>query len=363
MEAMLPRGGGWTKRAKMLSVTALKKPRRNPRSLPKQMGRVTLADVAAACRVSRMTVSRVVRGIRGVNPATAARVEEAIHRLGYHPDPLLSALAAYRSDKARRVQAMGATGATAASLAFIDCDGTAYSRNLYEAALAEAGRLGYHLEFHPLPGEPKEQARLSRRLDYCGIRGILLGPAREERHVESFRMETFAAVSLSALSHSPALDSVSSDYFNDLYLAARTLREVGAARIGLCLRRELERRTGHQWLGAYLAFCADFRAAPRVRIVPEPLPGLAGWLEKNGIDGLLTVHPEARALRPRLRVILLREPVHREGEERGAFIRTPPEQLAQEGVGLLHQRLIRRQYGLPRWPRRISIRGEICGDF
>ncbi|WP_260407870.1 LacI family DNA-binding transcriptional regulator [Planomonospora venezuelensis] len=46
-------------------------------------GRPTMKDVAAAAEVALKTVSRVVNGEPGVNPATAARVLAAIERLGY----------------------------------------------------------------------------------------------------------------------------------------------------------------------------------------------------------------------------------------------------------------------------------------
>ena len=46
----------------------------------------TLADVARACGVGTMTVSRVVNGGSLVSPRTAARVRAAIYRLGYEPN-------------------------------------------------------------------------------------------------------------------------------------------------------------------------------------------------------------------------------------------------------------------------------------
>lgn len=47
--------------------------------------RVTIADVATSAGVSRATVSRVVNGLATVDPAIAARVEDAIAQLNYRP--------------------------------------------------------------------------------------------------------------------------------------------------------------------------------------------------------------------------------------------------------------------------------------
>jgi len=50
-------------------------------------GRVTLADVARAAGVSPITVSRALRGERAVDVELVARVQAAVSKLGYVPDP------------------------------------------------------------------------------------------------------------------------------------------------------------------------------------------------------------------------------------------------------------------------------------
>jgi LacI family gluconate utilization system Gnt-I transcriptional repressor len=65
----------------------------SPRSRSRATGRVTLADVAQAANVSPITVSRALRGERAVDPELVARVQAAVQRLGYVPDPAARALA------------------------------------------------------------------------------------------------------------------------------------------------------------------------------------------------------------------------------------------------------------------------------
>ncbi len=60
-------------------------------------GRATLQDVAQAAGVSPITVSRALRGERAVAAELVARVQEAVQRLGYVPDPAARALASSRS--------------------------------------------------------------------------------------------------------------------------------------------------------------------------------------------------------------------------------------------------------------------------
>ena len=56
-------------------------------------GRITLADVARAADVSPITVSRALRGERAVAPELVARVQAAVTKLGYLPNPAARALA------------------------------------------------------------------------------------------------------------------------------------------------------------------------------------------------------------------------------------------------------------------------------
>lgn len=58
-------------------------------------GRTTLADVAHSAGVSPITVSRALRGERGVAPELIERVQQAARKLGYVPDPAARALASH----------------------------------------------------------------------------------------------------------------------------------------------------------------------------------------------------------------------------------------------------------------------------
>lgn len=56
----------------------------------------TIHDVAAAAHVSHQTVSRVLNGATNVRPTTRARVQQAVHALGYVCDGHAAALARRR---------------------------------------------------------------------------------------------------------------------------------------------------------------------------------------------------------------------------------------------------------------------------
>jgi LacI family transcriptional regulator len=90
----------------------------------------SIQDVASAAGVSTATVSRVLNNADLVAPATAAKVQEAIRRLGYKPNPFAQGL------MTRKSHVLG--------IALPDIHGEFYSE-LLRGADAEARRLGYHM--------------------------------------------------------------------------------------------------------------------------------------------------------------------------------------------------------------------------
>ncbi|MBI2748426.1 MAG: LacI family DNA-binding transcriptional regulator [Burkholderiales bacterium] len=68
-------------------------PTKSPASRSRATGRITLADVASTAGVSPITVSRALRGERAVDPELVARVQAAVAKLGYVPNPAARALA------------------------------------------------------------------------------------------------------------------------------------------------------------------------------------------------------------------------------------------------------------------------------
>lgn len=69
----------------------------SPLRRPRATGRITLAEVAQLAGVSPITVSRALRGERAVDPALVAKVNAAVAKLGYVPNPAARALASGQS--------------------------------------------------------------------------------------------------------------------------------------------------------------------------------------------------------------------------------------------------------------------------
>jgi len=311
--------------------------------------RPTLKDVAGAAGVSHMTVSRVVRGERTVRAATVERVQRVIRKLGYRPDPALSALAAYRSR--RRSPSAGNV------LAFLEAESTAYVDLVKAGVGEEAARLGYALQTFPLPAARAGQRQLSRQLFHRGVRGLLLGPSSRPLRLEGWDWDEFAMVAMGALRHEPALHAVAMDYFHGLQTAHEALRRLGHWRIGLILQEDLEARTGHLWLGAYRTTPPPMLRALIFRAGTKPARVLDVWLRRERPDAVLTIHREWHAALTRAGVACayLNDIAPHPG---APAIRLDPRTIGRESAQLTHVLLQRREWGRPALPKTILLRGE-----
>jgi len=312
------------------------------------MPRPTLHDVAREAGVSHMTVSRVLNGTQVVKPATAQRVQAAVAKLGYRPDPALSALAAYRN---------GAGRSRGNALAFIDCDGTQHSADVFAGALAESALLGYTGETIRLPAGPTRQRQLGRVLFHRGVRGLLFGPSETRQEFTGWDWTQFATVSLGALCHRPSMHTVSLDYFHGAISACERLREAGRRRLALAINPQLESRTGGLWLGGY---AAGVLAHQSPLLCPAEAMSnatrFAAWLKKAKPDAVLTIHPNLAPALIAAGVDALF--LNQDGAGPSfAHYHLPPADIGREGMRLLHHALLRHEYDLPSAPKHVALRG------
>lgn len=238
---------------------------------------VNMADVARAAGVSTATVSRALRGMPGVSPATRDRIRQLADELAYVVSPEASRLAG------------GATGRVAVVLPTINLWFFSTMLAGIEAVMRDAGMdvLIYHVEgaddrrqfFQRLPARRKADAVIvialpvpdeeAKRLDLMGVQVVVAGgQLRDYPHVRVDDQE----ISHQAVNH---------------------LVKLGHRRIAMIRTAD---REGSLW-AADLSRSRGYRDALRVHDLPvdDSLMVTVPW----GIDG------GARAME---RLISLREP-------------------------------------------------------
>ena len=181
---------------------------------------VRMREIARELGVDASTVSRALRGDPRIGVGLSKTIRSAAERLGYRPNPLVSALMANR----RR----GKT-ADADVVALVTCyDGEDWRQKdvcrwEYEGIRRRAAHLGFRLEVFALEDYGGNAARLERTLRARGIVGVLLGFAREGEQPVEFNTEGFAMAGLSAYFRSAPVDRANFHGFFNVQLALKVI--------------------------------------------------------------------------------------------------------------------------------------------
>jgi LacI family transcriptional regulator len=326
--------------------------------------RVTMKEVAREAGVHQTTVSLALRDHHSLPAATRARIRAVADRLGYRPNPLVSALMSVR----RRGRASREGSTLAFLTAYPTRDGWRRSANyqyLFEATSARARELGYRQEAFWLTEPGMTADRMRRILLARGIRGVLVCPLPSALHVLDFDFNDFAGVALGYTVHRPALDQVAIDYYGILQMAVGRVRERGFRRITFFTSRQIDERVNHLSLGAYLAerridgsrllepfLCRDEEPAAIFRWITERKPDAiitSVHREYQMLDGL--VRKMDRKRRPRLYAVDARPDAREPG-----VVQALDDQ-ARAAVDLVTSRLERGEFGPPRMPQTVLVRG------
>jgi DNA-binding LacI/PurR family transcriptional regulator len=209
-------------------------------------------DIAAKTGVSAQTVSYVVRNTPGVSAATRKRVLAVMKKMGYRPQPALSALMRqYRLHPAKR---------DAMKMAFINSWNEPLSkssaeplRNFYLGARAQADRLGYQVEEFQGGETSDDQAKLRKQLRFSGAEGVLLFPTLSPSTKLNLDWENYSVVEIGQPLQGVEVTLVIPDHFGNAFRLCQRLVEEGFSRIGFLHDRSEHERIGGTYLGGVLA--------------------------------------------------------------------------------------------------------------
>lgn len=258
--------------------------------------RVTLADVGKHCGVHRTTVGLALRNDPSIPEATRERIQAAAKELGYHPDPALASLVAYRHQKA------GARfRATIAVISDSDY-GVKYWRThspvgqeQYLGLTQQAEALGYTLEEYSVGQDRHHCRRVNSILRARGISAAIITGLSNLQDPIELDWPSLSAVSMSYSLSSPAIPRVTTQHRSNASLAIRELIGLGYKRIGFVTTPENERRVDHAWSAGVLSECFHHRNQiehQAIRMDPETNnaanPALLDWINRERLDVLVS---------------------------------------------------------------------------
>lgn len=216
--------------------------------------KTTMVEVAKQAGVHQSTVSRALKNDYRLSSATRDHIQAIARKLGYKPNPLVSALIAERHKN--RASGYGSV------IAFLTAHPTRYSwrnrssrsRRSYQALETHFAERGYSFEEFCL-GEPgMTPQRMRKILLYRGIRGIVVCPIPAEMNSTlDFDFSQFAAVAMDTTLKHPKLDRVSMDYTQITKQTLLRLISSGFQRVGYATTIEMDDHIDSLPLGVFLA--------------------------------------------------------------------------------------------------------------
>lgn len=262
--------------------------------------RVTIYDIAARVGVSKTTVALALRNHHRIPEERRKQIQKVAAEMGYEPDPLLSALASYRSQiRPTKIQN---------ALAWINhwdqpdrLRGAHQEFDAYwRGAQAAARRYGYRLD--EIRWEAEYSARRFEQILLTrAIRGVLVPPHPKAPDWGNFDWTKFSVIRFGLSVPSPDSHLVTSDHQRAVVMALEKISSYGYRRIGMIVQDVLEKNVGGNYMGGHCAAEKLFKI-PGIQpflltrevdwAQPEKAKKvLQEWLKKTNPDAILTADP------------------------------------------------------------------------
>lgn len=239
--------------------------------------------VAQQAGVTQATVSLCLANNPRIPSATRRRIREVAERLGYRPNPYVSALMRARrqgrENKSKPVIAL--INALESRSAWRDSTSTTV-RQMRAGAIERAAARGYRAEEFWLHQDQMSAARLSDVLLARGIQGVVLGPLGVDAPAPELKWEHFASVRLGVPLAALTLTCVCNDHFFSSIQVMRECWRLGYRRPGLVMLASHRERFQGRWNGGVLASGSLLEG-----ITPAKSLLLNSWSDLSSLDAWL----------------------------------------------------------------------------
>lgn len=329
-----------------------------------------MESVAREAGVSASTVSRALRSDPRISPLTRKKVEEVVARMGYRPNPLVSALMTQLRD--------GHPPEAKCNLGWLDFfkDPEEWNRDpvhraFYTGAQQRATALGYALSRIPSTGRTSD--RLTRVLRNRGISGLLVPNFENARSLAScipLPLDQFTIVGVGTRFEQPFLHYSSDDQYECSRLAVQQLWALGFRRIGYVGEARIEAIVNGRFLAGYnTTLQTELGSTALPPLLDSHESSIMGWLKSTRAEVIVTVSRHVlRLLRDnRLRVpedislahlnvdVATEDGAIRPGDIAG--VRQDNQIVGANAVELLVSLLYHNERGVPLHPRGMQVQG------
>lgn len=252
--------------------------------------RVTQKQVAATAGVHSTTVSLVFRNHPSIPEATRQRILKLADKMGYAHDPMLSALAAYRTSS-RPVAFHGTMVWMTNSREGFDWKASPHFSKCYEGIVARAGKHGYQIDEFDINEYRDNPKRLSSIMHSRNIQGVLLCPQPSAHTVIDIPCEHFSVVTFGYSLQAPRFNTVAFAFFRSIRLILERVYKLGYQRVGLILDATDDARFDYNVMAGFLLHqyqrFGELSIRPLVENYRKDPTLLKNWLKTEKPDAVV----------------------------------------------------------------------------
>lgn len=325
---------------------------------------MTTRDVALSAGVAQSTVSRALSNNPQVSEAERKRIAAIAQKLGYRPNPFVSAFTAQVRGYRRSPQ-----GAT---IAFLDCTPAKrqnFTKDYRDGAAKRARSLGYKEEVFRLSELNESVERLNGVLHARGITSLLVLPVPDKCDLTGVRWDSLVCATIDYTLRKPDMHRASPDYFNGMQLALQNLEARGRRRIVFCARQEDVTDIAPQWLGAYLGWQRLKPPEERIDVYISTSWDKAHfirWVRKTAPDAIVTNSAHffdwtaEAGISPSETLFTSLSPATKRTDVT-CHIHQNPAQVGAAAIDLIIGQIHRNERGLPAMPKRVLVASSWIG--
>ncbi|QYY37265.1 LacI family DNA-binding transcriptional regulator [Ruficoccus sp. ZRK36] len=252
--------------------------------------RITQRDVAREAGVDQSSVSLALKNHSSIPQATKQKIRDAALRLGYTPDPMLSALANYRT----RLRPATLHGTVAWLYSSHNGKNKWWTdvpqfNEYYKGAKKAGSELGFHVEPFQLDEAGMTRTRLAGILKARNISSLLLCPQPRPNSSLDFPWQDFSVITFGYTLASPHFSLVTSSHYKATVLTIRKLIDLGYKRIGFSLSPTHNEKVDNAFLAAYYTELA-LHGLQHFPLESEWSDSdvLTDWIRKNRLEAIIT---------------------------------------------------------------------------
>lgn len=238
-----------------------------------------MREIAREAGCSVMTVSLALRNSHRISADTRRHVQEVARRLGYRPNPMVSALMTHLSTSRPVVHQ--------ANIAFLAAREvwrqSWVSEELYGGVRDRAEELGFLVDKIWLDGSEGSPDRLQKILRSRNIQGAVVAPLPETGVLDAIHWEDLSSVAIGNTVISPRLHRVTNHQYHGMQLILETLRAKGYRRIGLALETFVDDKVDRTWSSGLTGYQLRWP-------VKERVPPLLGLIYPDDVRKWMTRH-------------------------------------------------------------------------